>query len=230
MKNKEEVVVVKKMEVPLTLLMKLGSAAVHCEELLDTKEILKWRRLRSLRGSTSMRTRITNPDILKRKRIQAFKDSYYTRIRDAGGRILRLSSEARLAWRRVANVKQRPAFLRRAQEFINLIKRDSYAAPAEFMCKTIGSDGTITRTRGGIVSTPEVILTNDLPGKYGEYTAGWNTKHSIAILDRDINEMKQTLRHEVLHYIDNMSHTPNDHHGCYWQMRLDRLSKVLKLK
>jgi hypothetical protein len=37
MKNKEEVVVVKKMEVPLTLLMKLGSAAVHCEELFSEK-------------------------------------------------------------------------------------------------------------------------------------------------------------------------------------------------
>ena len=184
-----------------------------------------------------MSGRITNPDILNRKWIQEFRESYYSRIRNNAGELFRFQKDTLMCWKKVAQTKTRPAFQKRAQEFLNLVRRDAYTyQDGEHYAKKLYSTAIrnnkfeLISSRGGQTSVPEVVLVSSLPGLYGEYTAGFTVKHAITILsERDIEGMKKTFIHETLHYIDDMSMTPHEGHSCYWNVRLEKLNKILKL-
>lgn len=175
-----------------------------------------------------MRKRITNKKILAEKRIQRFKDSYYTKLRTASGFVLSVSKETRKAWKEVKKAKQNRTFQRRAEKFLNFLRNDCLRKYDDGYAKSITTAGDIQRSKQAF-GLPKIVLMKALPGLYGRYNRSFlEGIHQIEILTRDRTEMCNTLRHEALHYIDTMSQIPCDNHGYYWNIRLKKLEEILK--
>lgn len=99
-------------------------------------------------------------------------------------------------------------------------RRDGYSM-------TIGNDGNkhLTRHRFGQVPALVPQSESSRDGTLGMYSRVlMRGEHSIMICTgRPLDDVRETLIHEALHYLDDLAQIPDRGHDCYWQRRLDRM-------
>jgi hypothetical protein len=167
-----------------------------------------------------------------RDKLERFKQTYYSKVRNISGMVLRISRETKALWRNVVKCQQRPVFLKRAQLFADSIIKDCWNAPEGKYARYITSRGTIEGSRGGWSTAPAIRLQEKTFYALGEFTSSLlDGKYEIMIAaDHPISQMKAILLHEILHVIDHLSRTPHDGHGFYWQKRLAIMHKKFKIR
>jgi len=168
-------------------------------------------------------------------KIQKFNDGYLVKPRTSIGTVLRISRESLRAFKLCMKAKTRPALIRKANLFVESIGKDIhlYQTPKDSdksWVKRIDKEGYIHRSKGGMTGVPIVKMSENDMG----YTKGLYTRHfimgvhSITLGCKEkIPDIKSTLIHETLHFIDancEMSHRGHDH---YWRVRLERFTKML---
>lgn len=156
------------------------------------------------------------------RKVATFKEIHYTAPRCASGHVLGLTSELRSTWGACRRAKTRPALVRRAALWVAALetesqRRDGYS-------KWIDGYGTVreSRTRIGV---PKLITADSHYGTLGTYH--WSLmdgKHSITVaLDQPLDEVRETLIHEALHFLDQIAGLGASGHDCYWHQRLARM-------
>lgn len=192
--------------------------------------------VQGFKTSTQKRCKHIRKRIKEVKEQNSYYSNYCTKLRNAGGRVLRFSKETRRLWKSVNKVKQVPTLLKRAELWLDSLRLDICEGLKDenAWAKSLHQDGTISRERQiggvGISCIPKLkIIEFDgcLHGCYrkhflqGIYEIQWARNNII--------EMKRTLLHETLHYIDDMSKTPSNHDKNF-DTRLKRLRDVFKVK
>lgn len=166
------------------------------------------------------------------------QQTYYPKIRNSGGKVMKFSKETKRLWKKIKNALTIQTFIKYANLWILSIEKDSENVKETDYALKLGSDGNIHRSRGGFTAPKVVIVENTTykeDGKtYGQFGA-YHT-HIIAGINqielcktfRTLTEIKKTLIHEALHYIDERSKTPSNH-DCYFQIRLKRMEEIFKI-
>lgn len=175
----------------------------------------------------------------KRHKNEEFKSKYWTKPRTNIGTVLQLSKETRRSFKYTTKAKTRPAFIRRANQFIQSICKDATVYKSENKNqypnrwkKILNSDGTISKCRGSFTGFPTVIMSKtDMWSTKGEYSRAFmQGQHSITMNCKlPFAEWTETFAHETLHFIDALAEIPCDNHGYYWKNRLDKFKSMLKI-
>lgn len=164
-----------------------------------------------------------------RNKIEIEKDKYYSKLRDNYGATLRVSPETKRLWKKVNVMKTKPSMIKHSNAWLislnNDLFRESNSWKKEFR------DNEIVKSRGGICSTPKVLLTNKNPYHKGLYVRQiFAGKFQIEVCEGEsLFDMKNTLLHETLHYIDDISSIPSKH-DCYFFKRLELMKGVFKVR
>lgn len=165
-----------------------------------------------------------------RDKVKRFEERYYSEVRDCCGSKIRVSKETKKLWKEVIKSKLRPTIIERAQKWLESLTKDSnvnYESEKEKgWAKSIDwKTGMISRSRGGF-GCPKLQLKENGGTLHGEFRAGILIGGVFIDIykDKPINEIKKTLLHEALHYLDSRSKTPSNH-DCYFQMRLNWMEK-----
>lgn len=177
-------------------------------------------------------------EIRRYTNLNRLQKTYYPKIRNKGGKVLKFSKETKSIWKRIKKSKTISTFQKYAQFFIDSIDKDSNNYKETDYAKKLYRDGTLSRERGGFCSPKIVIKShttykgedNKLYGTFGTYhTHIIEGINQIEISkDAGLEHMKKTLLHECLHCIDGWSKTPTNH-DCYFYQRLQKLETIFKL-
>jgi len=188
--------------------------------------------VKSIKQTIQRKCRCVRIDEKKRK----FKERYYTKVRNIGGEILKISTETNQLWKSIRKVKQKPAFLRRANLWLESLNKDLWNCKDENkMFKIINNNGIIERHKGGMTSTPEIIFKDYNINIKGQYTRHFTKDiHEIFIhIKYPILDMRATLLHEVVHFLDDVVDMGGIGiglcHDYYFQKRLEWMSKKFKV-
>lgn len=135
-----------------------------------------------------------------------------TKPRTVGKKLFKVTPELNNLWADVRKARTRPAFQRRGQKFIEALAKDMKWSP------------------------PKLEITEDHPYVYGQYSRSFDKGHTILITTKKIKEnpklwelesIRRTFVHELQHYLDAEAGLNDRGHGHYWQIRLNRLEKLL---
>ncbi len=149
---------------------------------------------------------------------------------------LRPPAEVRAAWREVRLAGTRPSLARRGRRFIEALLAysrddlDEERAARRYRRTYTVKDGRVTvhRQAGGLTDIPKIVV-EKRPGIWGEYRRhllrgvyeiNLNPEHAT------LDDMRETLVHEVLHLLDAEAHVSAGDHGRLWQQRLDRMLRL----
>jgi hypothetical protein len=181
---------------------------------------------RTTKKANKIRAKYLNNKNKLRIKIRDFKERYYNEVRDMGGRKLRVSKETKKLWKDVNKAKTKPNLIRKGQIWLESLKKDLKNVPKSAFAKRILEDGRIEGVRHGW-ETPELKLMGIGGSLKGRFRCGLRIGGAFIELygDNPIQEIKKTLLHEALHYIDDCSETPS-YHDCYFYTRLDKLNKM----
>src|SRR3990167_4026580 len=169
---------------------------------------------------------------IKNKVLQ-FKERHYSKLRNAGGKRLRISCQTKQLWKSLDKAKHKPTFLSRANEWLKSLQNDIFANFNENdYCKTLDRKGLIQKTREGKGNCPPIKW--QPPNKY---ELGIYHRHLLMGIreirlteGRILAEIKLTLLHEALHYLDDVTNINDANHDCYFNKRLKILEGIFKIK
>jgi hypothetical protein len=164
------------------------------------------------------------------RKIESFKASYCLRVRDAGGRILRVSPETRRLWKLVDKAKQRPTMLKRANEWMISLAKDSQSAPKGCMARYVDKYGNMGRSRWGL-GAPKLIFEKRSVFEKGAYTRHFiEGVHEIYVdPNRNLLGVKETLLHETLHFLDDLAEI-HEGHNLRFEKRMEWMLKKFPIK
>ena len=158
----------------------------------------------------------------KEKVLRADRTKRYSKLYNSQGYVFKVSKKLKSIWKTIEGLKQKPALIRWSNKFI------------EEVYNCIHADGQI-----GFVSVPNVIMKDMFD--HGDYVRALFKEegHRIAIKNENIEQMKLTLLHESVHYIDDCTRAtrggkrkknkiPRDlGHDVTWHRRLFLFKKRL---
>ena len=160
-----------------------------------------------------------------------FSERYYSIPRNAGGKKLRVSKKTKKLWKKIKQTERKPTLLRNGQKWLASLHDDIWNVPENSYAKKIEySTGEISKSRGGW-GTPKLGFVKREKYSHGTFRAGFTAGGVFIELNRihAIGDVKATLLHEALHWIDSLSQTPSNH-DHYFHKRLDRLEKMFRFK
>lgn len=167
-----------------------------------------------------------------KKQKSRFKETYYTKVRKSNGRVFYRDPDARKAWDEVRKAKQRPTLARRAEKWFQEIYRISQEGVEDSMPKEVTVDGEVVESRHYYHLPPELLFV-DRPyihrSVLGEYRRKYGRRKITVALRQDLDYVRETIIHEVLHMLDSMANIDDERHGKYWKMRLDKFRKMFPI-
>lgn len=207
----------------------------HCGEMMQKSRVLKYAgKIREKRWSSQSKIK---------EKVEKFRESYHTKLRNNGGEVLRFSKETKQHWKKVRKTKTIPAFQKYGEILIKSILTDVFniRSSKSWNKKINFTTGEIEKSRGGLSSSPQLVIVenttyrhqkdNKLYGTFGSYNrAIRERKYQIEISKdvKDLNAMKKTFLHELIHWIDDL--TDMDYsHDEYFFIRLKLLEDKFKI-
>lgn len=194
---------------------------------------------RTLTNAHRISSRDCNERVRLRKKINSFKEKYESKVRNSGGKVMKFSVETKQLWKKIKKSKTIPTFIKYSDLWLISLEKDSRNIGENDWAKSINKDGTITGSRGGMIA-PKIVITKNTTYKHdGEVYGNFGMYHTHILRginqieisrDRPLHEMKKTLIHEALHYLDGLADMKNGNHDCYWDIRLDKMNNIFKLK
>lgn len=185
---------------------------------------------RTTNKADKIRNRRYNKQSNIRKKITNYHDKYCSKVRNMGGTVLKISSETKRLWKQVVKAKTRPYVIKKTQLFIKSIENDSKNVDENKWAKSINDKGIITRSRGGF-SAPIIQLRDDMHNTlHGNFLAGFLIGGCFININKNFNitEIKKTILHETLHYLDSLAQIETGHNE-YWDMRLKWIENKFKI-
>jgi hypothetical protein len=156
---------------------------------------------------------------------------YYSVLRNCGGKKLKLSSETKRLWKKVMLAKNKPILIKRGQMWLESLNKDIRNCDEEDYAKSFNfREVSIDKSRGGW-NTPKLQLVTEDKHNYGRFKAGIMVGGVFIELNKEhnVNELKKTLLHEAVHWIDSCSKTPSNH-DCYFKNRVRELGRKVRYK
>ena len=182
--------------------------------------------------------RIQNKRYQKKKlivdRIRNYEEQYCSKIRNGGGQVLKVSRNTKELWRKVSRSKTKPSILKYANLWIKSLEEDTrkFDDNEKNWAKSISyTNGQVTKSRGGW-SAPTIKYTDNFSQSlHGKFSAGLMLGGCFIEINRsfDLNNIKHTILHEALHYLDSLAKIEGGH-DCYWDIRLKRMEDIFKIK
>ena len=166
------------------------------------------------------------------KKVRVESDKYYSRLRNDGGKVLKISKNTKDLWKKVDKAKTRISLIKYTKLWLISLKEDMKDDNEKHWKKKFNfSNGEISLSRGGISSIPQVEIVPIIYGATGIYKRAFmQGVHQIQIENRkDISLIKSTLLHEVLHWLDDRAEVPSIH-DSYFRIRLKLLGNHFKIK
>lgn len=169
-----------------------------------------------------------------RSRIEKHKQRWCRHPRGICGEIIKVSKTTQQVWNKVNSAKTRPALIRHGQKFLKSLNVDlwkEYQNNPTSWLRTINANGEVQKHRGGMTSIPMMELR-----KHNKYIKGQYSRHLIADVhkiwlssEKDITDIKETMLHEIQHWLDSMINLKANHDKFFFQ-RLDWLKRKFKIK
>lgn len=160
---------------------------------------------------------------LQRDRKLAFESRYHSVVRKANGHAFKPSARLRKMWKLVVQAKQKRSVISRGRIWLDQLAKE--ANTGQGMARSLGTRKVLRyRIKKG---TPALEFKVESTRKSPTYTLfgtyGGDNCIEIHNTHNGLDQMRDTLVHESLHFLDSLALMPSGH-GGYWVKRLRQMS------